>query len=253
MPNLQCTSELGEEFTDMRLPTLDTKLWVENTGKVEYMFYEKPMSSRYLICKDSALPENVKMASLSQNLIRRLKHTSQNLPISFHLEAINNFSKKMRTSGYTVAQTRRVVTAGLRGFETALKRAQEEGKSIHKGAKEGAPARYRKKLLAKTTWFKEDNNSDMEEDARRGSNEYLFTPHKPKTNHQHNPITGSRIKSHKMHPNPTTCVLFVEMTNRGEYARRLRAAEPALAEHTGYRVKVVERGEYHPCTVTSKI
>ena len=82
MPELRCTSELAEEFENNRLTTLDTKLWVETvSGKLEYQFYEKPMSSRFLICKDSTLPENKKMSSLTQNLIRRLKHTSERLPI----------------------------------------------------------------------------------------------------------------------------------------------------------------------------
>ena len=67
---LVCTMELGEEFENTRLPTLDMELWVED-GKLLYSFFENPTARMDMINFELALPENCKMSSLAQNLIRR--------------------------------------------------------------------------------------------------------------------------------------------------------------------------------------
>ena len=136
--------------------------------------------------------------------------------------------------------------------------AAETGRIIHRGAVEGAPARYRKKILARTDWFKDQEKGNR---PAKGKEEYLFSPEKttPPAGYLKNiyPCNAaaqnknSRSAENAKKPNknkdknkvkPTTCVLFVEQTARGEYAKSLRAAEPAMAELTGFRVKVVERG-----------
>ena len=39
MPFLQFTVEIGEDFIDLKLPTLDVKLWIRN-GRIEYDFFD---------------------------------------------------------------------------------------------------------------------------------------------------------------------------------------------------------------------
>ena len=77
--NLKFTMETEEDFTNT-LPTLDTQVWIDGNGMVKYMFYEKPMASTRVTHRRSAMGENAKMASLSQELIRRLTNTSIDLP-----------------------------------------------------------------------------------------------------------------------------------------------------------------------------
>ena len=136
----------------------------------------------------------------------------------------------------------------MRGFERALKRATENNTSIHRGAVEGAPKRYRKKLCAKTTWYKQHDEDQETLDEGRGSgNNHLFSP--PQNKNRQTPTTSTTTTTQPTQPEanprkqkPTPFVLFVEQTSKGEYARRLRAAEPALSELTGFKVKIVERG-----------
>ena len=74
-PELVCTDEIDEDFEDDRLPTLVTKLWLQNY-MVKYLYYERPMSSKVVIYKISALYENTKMSSLTQNRVRRMRISS---------------------------------------------------------------------------------------------------------------------------------------------------------------------------------
>ena len=78
---LKFTMETGEDFQHGRLPTLDTSLWVDQQNVVHYTFYEKPMCLNQVLQKDTALPENCKMSSLSNEMIRRMKNTSELLPM----------------------------------------------------------------------------------------------------------------------------------------------------------------------------
>ena len=69
-PHLKFEMEHEEMFPGNMLPTLDFKMWVED-NKVQYSFYQKEVANKAVINKKSALSENVKVASLTQNLIRR--------------------------------------------------------------------------------------------------------------------------------------------------------------------------------------
>ena len=59
------------------------------------------MASSKVIHKDSALGENCKMSSLSQNLVRRLKNTCERLPEWERIVVVDNYTTKLANSGYT--------------------------------------------------------------------------------------------------------------------------------------------------------
>ena len=57
------------------MPILDLKAKME-FGKVVYVFYKKPLSNDRVILASSAMPHNVKMATMVNEAIRRLRNTS---------------------------------------------------------------------------------------------------------------------------------------------------------------------------------
>ena len=59
------------------------------------------------------------MASLSQNMVRHMRNTSERVTIEERIRVVNCFTKKLANSGYTRDQARRVVEAGLQGYEKA--------------------------------------------------------------------------------------------------------------------------------------
>ena len=177
-----------------------------------------------MISKKSALSEIVKVASLTQNLIRRCKNTSEMLSIQARLAVIDQFTQQVLACGYSKEQTRRIVTAGLVGYENMKIAAEEAGGSIHKCAAEGAVERRRKKLIGKASWFK-------------GSS-------KPKARGER----PSRRKTGGVGDKPLTpvTVLFVPQTPQGALAKKLTEQEVWLTKLSGEKTKIVERSG---CTV----
>ena len=111
-------------------------------------FFEKEMSAKMVIHKDSALPENSKIASLSQNVVRHIRNTSERLEVKDRVTVLNKFTQRMANSGYSKAQARRVIVFGLKGYEAARKRAEKSGVRMHRNVKAGAEGRNIRKLLA---------------------------------------------------------------------------------------------------------
>ena len=113
---LQFTAESGMEFHEGWLPTLDTSLKVSRTNKVKYRFYEKETTTRYTVQKDSAMEENVKVQILAQDMVRRLNNSSEDLGMVQRKRLVDNYAQKLLNSGYAVAQVRRIIVSGIKGF-----------------------------------------------------------------------------------------------------------------------------------------
>ena len=145
--NLEFTMETHKDFANLRLPTLDTEIWVRKDGVILYSFFEKGVSAKEVMRQNTALSENTKVSSLAQDLIRRMKHTSILLPMTQRVEVINEFTKKMLSSGYDKEQTKSVTVAALKGYEKAVERHEAGVRPLHLKAKYGLSGRNRKKLL----------------------------------------------------------------------------------------------------------
>ena len=71
-------------FSNARLPTLDCEIWVdENSGLLMHSFYEKKMCPNRVLQRSTALSQGSIRSSLCQEVVRRLKNCSLNLPQSF--------------------------------------------------------------------------------------------------------------------------------------------------------------------------
>ena len=222
---LNFTVETAEDFACESLPTLDTRIWMTKDGKIEYAFFEKPMSSHKVMEKQSAIGEKSKVASLSQDLIRRLLNTSINLPQNCINNIIDKYSIKLASSGYSKVQIHNIISSGLRGFENKVKRHKEGKGRLHQSAASNKNKRNNKKLIGKTEWFRKEKENQDEMHIKKVQHNWNKVAKKP---------TTAELR--------TTTVLFVEQTPRGELAARIRAEEDKLAAITGFRVRVAERG-----------
>ena len=76
-PFLKFTIDIPEHHIDKCVPVLDVKVWREEEGSVVHSFYEKPMVLDKVIMADSAQQSHVKIATLSQEEVRRMKNVSR--------------------------------------------------------------------------------------------------------------------------------------------------------------------------------
>ena len=172
------------------------------------------MARKSVIHKSSALSEKTKVSSLSQDLIRRMKNTSESIPDKVRIDIVNEYSDQLLSSGYSPTQTQDIIEAGLKGYENLLKKCVRGEAKLHKSAAEGAGMRMRKKLLGKSTWFQKKKKEKRKGKERRGSNEPL---------------------------SDFTTVMFVSQTHNGILAKRLQKVENNISRLTGERIKIVER------------
>ena len=90
-------------------------------------------------------------------------------------------------------------------------------RGVHRSAAEGASTRRRKKLLAKSSWFRTPPRTDNDLGPKRSKSE----PNKPRVE----PVS----------------VIFVPQTRFGALASKLKQDEVALTQITGEKLKVTER------------
>ena len=164
IPSLQFTMEIGEDFIDLKLPTLDVKIWIVN-GRIEYDFFEKPMSANIVLHAKTAQSDKNKFASLTQEVVRRLLHTSRTLPSSHRMENLERFCQKMANSGHKMSYIRNVTIAGIEKYTVKYKKSilpsnHVEYKPLHLGTNYNTHGRWKKKMQEAKNWYK-DKEADQ--------------------------------------------------------------------------------------------
>jgi hypothetical protein len=82
-----------EEMSNGVLPTLDLVIWISDTNKVLFSFFEKEMVSPMVLHKRSAMPEGVRRATLNQELVRRMVNTSELVDIKQRVAVVDDWFK----------------------------------------------------------------------------------------------------------------------------------------------------------------
>ena len=151
---LSFTMETGADFAGGWLPTLDTNLIVNSANQVQFKYFEKPTTTNRTLQKNSAMGENAKIQSLSQDMVRRLMNTSEMLGAEVINGIIDTYAQKLTNSGFGMGQVRKIILNGIKGFENKKRRRTENSGRLRRQARDSQNSRIRKKLLAKSSWFK---------------------------------------------------------------------------------------------------
>ena len=161
---LNFTMETSDDFPTGWLATLDTELRVTANNIVDYNFYENSMSINVTVQRMSAMEENSKIKTLSNDLTRRLLNTSERLDFEKRILVVDQFSQKLFNSGFRLEQVRIIIVNGVKGYERKVKESKRPGgRRLHRTSAESRGTQIRKKLLDKTEWFKKRNNGSQEE------------------------------------------------------------------------------------------
>ena len=114
---------------------------------MSYRFYEKPTTTNTVIRKESALSENQKIQILSQELVRRLFNTREDLSTEYRSVVIDEYAQKVLNSGYKVEQVKRIILSGIKGYYGKVRRRRKlyGRKRIHLTAQESGGSRWKKK------------------------------------------------------------------------------------------------------------
>ena len=150
---IQLTSDCPSQNTSGFMPILDLQVkTVEN--QIIYKFYKKEVANKLLILKSSAMPFQVKRASLSQEVLRRLRNTRRDLPWSEKAEILSEFSHKLMCSGWTERHRYDFIMAGLTGYRRQLENSDAGITPLYRPREWDRETRRRKKLMARTAWYR---------------------------------------------------------------------------------------------------
>ena len=122
--------------------------------KILYEFYKKPMSFDTIILQNSALSENTKSNTVTQETIRRLSNTCKITTKRRVIEILERFISSLRKSGYSMIEIRKYVTAGIVGYERRVAREQSGGTPVHRPGGAIRSATNIRKLTIRSDWYK---------------------------------------------------------------------------------------------------
>ena len=142
LPSLTFTTEIGEGEEEW-LATLDTEIRMEADNTISFRQYEKPTTTNTVVMRRSALEENSKIQILANDLTRRLGNTDERQSVKVIGEVVDRYSQKLLTSGYSLQQTRRVITSGIRGWERRKCRMKEEYGKLYRTSSESFRGRVK--------------------------------------------------------------------------------------------------------------
>ena len=224
----------GEEagmFENFRLPTLDTELWVcEKTGLIKHAFFEKPICPNRVLQKSTALSDASIRASLTQDVVRRLKNCSMDLEIEEKQAILSNFAQKLINSGHSVMSSQYILVHGVTRYLEIVKdskRSTDDAKYkpmyLHK--QYNIYNRKLHKILSKSSWYEE---SDL---VRKTQWRQSIPPG----------WVGDRPFQHSVKNMPYTTIMQVPSSHNSRLLRMLAKCEPRLAKASGYQSKYVEK------------
>ena len=152
--DMKFTVEDQTEYPDRRLPTLDFTLKYCSKGnqKILYQFYKKPMASKLAILQPSALAENTKQNTITQEIIGRMSNTCQNTTQYVRNTIIEKYIVELSNSGYSKSEIRKFVIPGLIGYERRVIREGKGGIPIHRPGAVIKKLTAVRKMLNTTDW-----------------------------------------------------------------------------------------------------
>ena len=238
---LNFTIELGEDFVDGKLPSLDINIWVVNGRLILFEHFEKTMASNLVVEAKSALSKEVKLATLSEEIARRLRNTSQRLDSARRLEIVEHACVKMKTSGHSDTIIRQAVEQGIRSNDNKVKRSlldmdDPAYQPLFPKAGWKKNLKAKAKALKRATWFRGDDDKKegswnplplSKAGGRVGKRRKIF-------------LKAGKGKSEGRPVNAT--VVFVPSTRGGTLISSLKEDEDRMAMITGFRVKYQEAG-----------
>ena len=99
---------------DKKMPILDMKVWVDESGTILYQHYEKKVSSKTVLNAKSAHSSACKRSVHTQEVLRRLFNTSHRLDWEKETAPIvTDYMKRMKDAGYCEKYRRDVLQHAL--------------------------------------------------------------------------------------------------------------------------------------------
>ena len=235
---------------------LNTQLFVQHLPSdetVRYTYYEKACTSPQVIMFNSAMPTRVKIQTLANETVRRMRNSDRDLTPAQRAAILTNLSGKMALSGYPEATRRQAIQAGLQGYYRLVKLQRTGSRRVNRTRDTASDAaRLLKKALAPSTWFREPHLEPTHLEGAPPLPRHA-PPLAPASRARKRPPTARTwtrpSPTSRLEPDPAPAgdqtpdtVLFIPSTPRSQLANALKRIDRAFIKlHGGQPIRVVER------------
>ena len=147
------------------------------------------------------------------------------------------FNQKLLNSGHKVATIRSILVSGIKGYKRRVSRCLAGNIPLHRSAGQSEDERRRKKLLARTQWFRSPGQDDEADEETYSHTNQGAEKHR-----------DGQGKSSKKESKPeqkdlrTSTVLFVEFSKGGDLQKQMRDSLDRITSMLGFKVRVTEKG-----------
>ncbi len=157
-PSIKSTIDYPSKYDDGKVPMLDLKMWigeVEGRKLILYEHYEKPMATKCVVHRKSAIPLKTKRTILTQEALRILLHCSNRLPWDVPCNHMNNLMKKIQYSGYDKLFRYHVVNGAIKAYERLREMERLGVRPINRPKNWEKKRRRKEKEEKRKSWYKE--------------------------------------------------------------------------------------------------
>ena len=188
--------------------------------RLQYLFYKKPMASKFTLLKRSAMPENMKRSTVAQEILRRWKTTSEWRPREEFERVTREYMDDLAGMGYNPQWREAVLKSTTVAYSRLLAKCQTgETRRNRKGVDTYVKRRFNK-LCGNQEWFKSGENYEQRlEEIRHSDWEEIST------NRRHRRHDDRYIEA----------VMFIPFTPESRLKARLTSLESNLGFKTRYR------------------
>ena len=158
-PTIKVTFDAPSLNADKRVPILDVKANINDKGKIEYIFYKKPMASRLGTLKSSAYSMRNKITILTQECFRRLHNTSESVSDDKKVEILNEFMIDLKLSGYNEKERKNILTCGINTYNKLRNKETLGIRSFYRSYEEQKKYRHDKKDKV-NNWFRKGKQAE---------------------------------------------------------------------------------------------
>ena len=153
-PYLQMEVTYPSNHPSSWMPILNLEVKMAKDKTIDFRWYKKPMATNYSILNRSAMPASTKRITLVQMGVTMLRNTRKELHHRLRIPLMEQLADTMMVSGYPEDYRRGVIESAVSCYERQVAASERGEVPLYRPRHWNAPARRRKKLLAKMAWYR---------------------------------------------------------------------------------------------------
>jgi len=240
---IQFTTEGEEEFNNNFLPTLDFQTQVQDSGKIMFKFFSKPMANNITIQYGTGLAKNTIFSALRQELVRRMLNCCVDLDWDERLSIVGDFIQLLVNSGHRFAFVKSVTLQALTRYKFMIRRSKlDENDKKYRPLYRARCYDYFNRTIAKMvdhmTWYKGVKVYDL------FRNEWKFKLASGKRCGKRGKSRSNKNFQMNENDKEIAATMFVPASRKSLLLKYMEEEEDKLVGEMSWKIKLIEQAGF---------